>query len=155
MSDTSAERSRNWSPTVRQLADEAAQSLQLRRELAELELGHDRALLTRFACVGGVAMSLVIVGVTLLLVMAAWELSQITALSFSAWLALLGTVTLVPGAFWLARSVLRVRQEFCGLRGTLAELREDLAWWRDWTIQDSATSPTDGPDGGDPSPPVA
>lgn len=119
-------------PNLRHLAREATQSLQLRRELAELELGHDRILLQRFAGFGGVAIALIVIGTSLLLVTAAWELAAITQLSFTAWLALLGAACLVPGSWVLWRSIRTVRREFCGLRGTLAELREDLAWLREW-----------------------
>jgi uncharacterized membrane protein YqjE len=118
---------------LRQLAREATRSLNLRRELAELELGHDRVLIQRFASVGGCAIALIIIGVSLLLVTAAWELSAVTNLSFTAWLALLGVTCLVPGGWVLWGSVRTVRREFCGLRGTLTELREDLAWLREWT----------------------
>jgi uncharacterized membrane protein YqjE len=128
------------SPNLRQLTREATQSLQLRRDLAELELGHDRLLLQRFAIVGSLAASLVIVGISLLLATAAWELSHITNLSFSAWLALLGIACLVPGGWILWGSVRTVRQEFCGLRGTLSELREDLAWLREWTHRENDES---------------
>lgn len=122
---------------LRHLAREATQSLQLRRELAELELGHDRVLLQRFASFGGVAIALIVIGTSLLLVTAAWELAAITQLSFSAWLALLGAACLVPGNWVLWRSIRTVRREFCGLRGTLAELREDLAWLREWTQREN------------------
>lgn len=124
-------------PNLRQLAHEATQSLSLRRELAELELGHDRVLLRRFACFGGVAVALIVIGVSLLLVTAAWELSTVTQQSFTAWLVLLGAACLVPGSWVLWRSVRTLRREFCGLRGTLAELREDLAWVREWTNREN------------------
>ena len=132
MSDPQGTGSETRRPNLRQLAREATQSLNLRRELAELELGHDRVLIQRFAIVGGIAVALIVIGISLLLVTAAWELSAVTNLSFTAWLALFGAACLVPGSWVLWRSIRTLRREFCGLRGTMNELREDLAWLREW-----------------------
>lgn len=140
MSDAQGTSSETRQPNLRQLAREATQSLNLRRELAELELSHDRALIQRFASVGGVAVALIIVGVSLLLVTAAWELSTVTNLSFTAWLALFGAACLVPGSWVLWHSIRTLRREFCGLRGTLNELREDVAWLRDLTHREDDES---------------
>ena len=71
-----------------QIAGELAQAIQLRRDLAELEIRHDRALLKRFSLVGGIAAALVLCGVPLLLTAAAWELAQVTELGFAGWLIL-------------------------------------------------------------------
>jgi uncharacterized membrane protein YqjE len=140
MSDAQDSGNETRQPNLRQLAREATQSLNLRRELAELELSHDRILLQRFASIGGVAVALIVIGVSLLLVTAAWELSAVTNLSFTAWLALFGAACLVPGSWALWRSIRTLRREFCGLRGTLNELREDLAWLRDLTHREDVES---------------
>jgi uncharacterized membrane protein YqjE len=131
MSDAQDTGNETRQPNLRQMAREATQSLNLRRELAELELSHDRVLIQRFAGIGGVAVALIVIGISLLLVTAAWELSAVTNLSFTAWLALFGAACLVPGSWVLWRSIRTLRREFCGLRGTLNELREDVAWLRD------------------------
>ena len=136
---------RPWGPALQQLAGELNQSLQTRRELAELEIGHDRSLLRRFAMVGGAATGVLLIGVSLLLTAAAWELSQVTDLSFATWLTLLGIVLCVPGSLALARGIHTLRTEFCGLRGTLAELREDLAWLREWTHREGEEVEIQGP----------
>ena len=125
---------------ARQIAGELAEAIQLRRELAELEVRHDRALLKRFSLVGGLAAALLLCGVPLLLTAAAWWLAQVTELGFVGWLVGFGAVLVVPGTVGLAVGIRRLRGEFCGLQNTLAELREDSLWVREWAHQDLANS---------------
>ncbi|MHB8861793.1 MAG: phage holin family protein [Pirellulaceae bacterium] len=124
--------------TARQMAGELAQAIQLRRELVDLELRHDRVVLTRFLLVGGIAAAMVLCGVPLLLTAAAQELAQGTQLDLSAWLTLLGTGLVVPGTVALMLGIRRLRGEFCGLQNTLAELREDVIWMQEWATAASA-----------------
>lgn len=126
-----------WSASVREAAGELAHMLQLRRDLADLEIRHDRALLRRFALVGGTAALLVVCGLPLWLTAAAWTLAESTGWSFCFWLCLLGAVLVLPGLTAIGLSVRRLRAEFCGLRNTLAELREDAAWMREWAQQET------------------
>ena len=71
MSESRVHASGPWGPAARQTAGELAQMIQLRRELAELEVRHDRALVKRFLIVGGTAALLVVCGLPLLLTAAA------------------------------------------------------------------------------------
>lgn len=135
MNDPSVNTSVGWGATARQIAGELAQAIQLRRDLADLEIGHDRALLKRFSFVGGIAAAMVLCGVPLLLTAAALGLSQVTELGFSGWLVIFGVVLVVPGTVALVLGIRKLRREFCGLHNTLAELREDSVWLREWANQ--------------------
>lgn len=140
MNDSGLNTSTGWGANARQIAGELAEAIQLRRELAELEVRHDRALLKRFSLVGGLAAAMVLCGVPLLLTAAAWELAQVTELGFAGWLVGFGAAFVVPGTVGLAVGIRRLRGEFCGLQNTLAELREDSLWVREWAHQDLANS---------------
>jgi uncharacterized membrane protein YqjE len=144
MNDTSRNTSVGGGAIARQVAGELAQAIQLRKALADLEIRHDRALLKRFLLVGGIAAAMVLSGVPLLLTAAARGLSQVTDLGFSGWLVCFGVVLVVPGTVALLLGIRKLRCEFCGLRSTWAELREDAAWVREWANQgpaDSANTP--------------
>jgi len=78
-------------------AGEVARMLQLRRELAELEIRHDRSLVKRFLWVGVPAAVLVLCGLPLLLTAAALRLGQTTELEAALWLLFLGAVLVLPG----------------------------------------------------------
>ena len=142
MNDTSRHTSVGWGATARQIAGELAQAIQLRRDLADLEIRHDRALLKRFLLVGGIAAAMVLSGVPLLLTAAALGLSQVTDLGVADWLVFFGVVLVVPGTVALVLGIRKLRCEFCGLQSTLAELREDSAWVREWANQGRADSRT-------------
>ncbi len=129
--------SSDWGATARQTAGELARMMQLRRDLADLEIRHDRALVKRFLIVGGTAAVLVLCGLPLLLTSAALRLAQVTDLKAAVWLSFFGAVLVLPGIVALVLSVRRLRAEFCGLRSTLAELREDLVWIREWASQET------------------
>ena len=137
MTEPNASTSSPWGPTARQTAGELAHMIQLRRELAELEFRHDRALVKRFLMVGGTAAVLVVCGLSLLLTAAAWRLGQVTEFSPGAWLFFFGAVLVLPGTVAIVLSIRRLRAEFCGLRNTLAELHEDLVWIREWANQET------------------
>jgi hypothetical protein len=141
MNDSGLNTPVGWSLTARRMAGEFVQAIQLRRDLADLEMGHDRALLKRFALVGGISAALVLCGVPLLLTAAAVGLSQVTELGVASWLVFFGAVLVVPGAVALSLGIRKLRSEFCGLQNTLAELREDLVWVREWTESGSADAP--------------
>ncbi|MHB8970789.1 MAG: phage holin family protein [Pirellulaceae bacterium] len=147
MNDSNRRTAAGWGATARQIAGELVQAIQLRRDLADLEIRHDRALLKRFLLFGGLAAALVLSGVPLLLTAAALGLSQVTELSLANWLVLMGVVLVVPGTVALVFGIRKVCCEFCGLQSTLAELREDAAWVREWanrdfTDTDAANTPT-------------
>ena len=122
-----------WSPAARELAGEALEMLQLRRELAELEVRHDLRTGRRLLIVGGAGLVFLLSGLPLLLVAAARGLATWTNLGQTAWLLILGAVSLLWGGTVMWAAYRRFRQDFSGLEGTLAELNEDLVWLQDWT----------------------
>jgi cobalamin biosynthesis protein CobD/CbiB len=143
MSDDRDTSARRWSLEARQVGGELARMLQLRRELATLEFQHDRRLIRRFLLAGGVAAWLILSGCPLWLTAVALALSQVTTLSAVAWLSLGGVVLVLPGALLLVLATRQLRREFRGLHDTLAELREDLEWVREWVERDRAPSAED------------
>ena len=145
MNDTSVNASAGGRTTARQIAGELARAIQLRRDLADLEISHDRALLKRFLLVGGLSVAIVLSGVPLLLTAIALGLSQVTEVGLAGWLIFFGAVLVVPGTVALVLAIRKLRSEFCGLQNTRAELREDLVWVREWADQglaESANRPT-------------
>jgi uncharacterized membrane protein YqjE len=117
---------------TRQLRAELGRMLQLRRELATLEVHHDRRLIRRCLIVGSLGAAMTLVGLPLLLQIATQQLADLTTLSAAAWTLIMGAVLLVPGLLLVARAIGKFRSDFRGLRDTLAELNEDLIWLREW-----------------------
>ena len=54
-----------------------------------------------------------------------------------------GSVLLVLGLLSLLRVYRKIRSGFCGLSGTLAELKEDLVWLREWAGSEDASDVTE------------
>ncbi|MBM4094830.1 MAG: phage holin family protein, partial [Planctomycetes bacterium] len=140
MNSAHAETSASWSGRTRRLASELLRMVQLRRELAELEIRHDYRTLRRLAVVGGSGALLVVVGLPLLFVALAHGLANVTTLGVVSWLVILASTLMVPGATILMLAIRRFRAEFSGLRATRAELQEDLIWLREWHRPPDATS---------------
>jgi uncharacterized membrane protein YqjE len=128
-----------FSKRLRLLVTELNRSVELRRELAELEIAHDRRLLTRSAILGALGALVAIAGLVLLLQSLAMRLAEVTQLSATIWTLIVGLVCLVPGLLLLLRVYTKTKRGFCGLRGTRAELGEDLIWLREWTGAEETT----------------
>jgi uncharacterized membrane protein YqjE len=123
-----------WSAEARQLADNAVEMLELRRELAQLELQHDARVGKRLAIVGGVGAVLIVTAWPLLLSSLAHGLSKWTQLHSPAiWMLIVGGLSLFLGVGISWAAYQRFRADFTGLKCTLAELNEDLVWLREWT----------------------
>jgi uncharacterized membrane protein YqjE len=123
-----------WSSEARQLAANAVEMLELRRELAELEVRHDAQAGKRLGLVGGVAAVLIVTALPLLLTALAHGLAGWTRINDpSVWMLILGGFSLFLGAGLGWAAYRRFRSDFSGLRGTLAELQEDVVWLREWT----------------------
>jgi uncharacterized membrane protein YqjE len=120
------------------LAGELLRMAQLRRQLAALEIGHDRALLRRFLLVGGPGAVLTFIGAPLLLMVAARGIARALGWDDTASILAAGSLFALPGVIMLVLALRRLRAQFCGLRGTLAELNEDLVWLREWTERDDS-----------------
>ncbi len=127
-----------WSSDARQLAAQAVEMLEMRRELAELEIRHDALVGRRLAFVGGAAAVLVITALPLLLAALAHGLAEWTRIESPAlWMLLLGGFCLLLGAGIGWAAYRRFRNDFSGLRNTRTELQEDLVWLREWTRSES------------------
>ncbi len=131
MSETRDNATPVWKQRVRLFAVELREAVNLRRELATLEIEHDRQLLRRGIIVGGIGAIMAVVGLPLLLQGTAQWLATMTRLSVTTWTLIFGTLLLVPGTLLLVRTIRRSRSSFCGLRSTLPELNEDMVWFRD------------------------
>jgi uncharacterized membrane protein YqjE len=138
MNDSSATRTPSGPGPLKPLAGELLRMVQLRRELAALEIGHDRALLRRFLLVGGPAAVLTLVGAPLLLLAAARAVAHTLGWDETLSILAAGALFTLPGAVMLILAIRKLRAQFCALRGTLAELNEDLVWLREWTERDDA-----------------
>ncbi len=121
-----------WSRDARRLARDAIDSLQLRRDLLELELRHDFQSVRRLVVVGGIGAVLVLTGLPTLLFAAAHQLSLVTSLNVVAWTLILAVLVILPGIVVLGTAIARFRREFSGLEHSVAEFQEDLAWLREW-----------------------
>ncbi len=137
MSDSDNSGTSPWKNAARQWTAELGHMVALRRELAVLEINHDRQLTRRCLIAGTVGVVLVLVALSLLLSAAADFLAQVSPLDPTAWNAILGSLLVLPGVLLLILTIRKFRAEFCGLRGTRAELSEDLIWLREWTQADA------------------
>jgi uncharacterized membrane protein YqjE len=132
MSDAPTREHATWKAPFQRLAAELGRNFQLRRELATLEVAHDRQLLLRGAIMGGLGVLFAIVGLTQLVQSLAGYLAGVTTMGVIAWSLIIGITLLVPGLLVVAFVYRNLRTHFCGLQGTLAELQEDLVWLREW-----------------------
>ena len=142
MSDSQTIERSPWKQHLHGLVSELSQMLQLRRDLAALEIAHDRRLLRRAIILGGIGAVMVVTGLPLLLLAAAAKLGTVTQINGIGWTVILALALVAPGAWILAQTVRKTRSNFYALRGTLSELQEDLIWLRDWV--DSGQQSTEG-----------
>jgi len=115
------------------MADEVAQLATLRLRLAEIELRELVQTTRRFAISAGVAAILLLTSMPVFVVALSGWLGEVTFLSSTAWNGILGLLLAIAGltVFWL--SWRRFRRDFHGMEQSIEELREDLAWVREWT----------------------
>lgn len=133
MSDSATRRAYGKRKRLRPLLTELARLLQLRRQLAVLEWEHDRRLMQRVAVVGGLGAVFALVGLPLLVTAAAHALARaVDGIDVGTWCLVLGGGLTLPGLTLLVLAVRKLRADFCGLHGTLAELNEDGIWLREW-----------------------
>ncbi|MFO7903545.1 MAG: phage holin family protein [Planctomycetota bacterium] len=135
MSDARDAESPVWIQRLRAMAGELGRMVHLRRELAELELHHDYRNIRRLAVVGGLGLGFVLIGLSLLSSAAAHKLAAVTDVSAQGWMTGLGLVLILPGICILALGIKKFRADLRLFRGTVAELREDVAWLREWMQQ--------------------
>jgi uncharacterized membrane protein YqjE len=127
---------------------DVAEMFELRRRLAELEIKSDIAASRRLAVFGGIGAVLALAGLPIVLMtLAAYADAHWTNVSFP-WISLAsGAALLVAGALLMLAAWRRFRYEFLGLRETLAELREDVVWLREWVGDANGGDSDEGVDG--------
>ncbi len=143
MSETSPPRFTALGADAGRLFPQLAEMLSARRELAELEVRTDVASAKRLAVGGAIGAVLALCGLPLLLVAAAETLAVQFGHDHLGWLLGLGIAAIVIGLLIVWRAWRRFRTSFIGLEQSLAELKEDLAWLREWAGKMEAHSPGD------------
>lgn len=143
MHETEATLSGTWRNQAKALVGDVVRAVQLRRELAELEVWHDVRAARRLAFVGGVGALLVVTGLPVYVICAVHSLAAHTSLGFIGWALILASLLVVPGMITLAVAVARFRSDFSGLRRTLTELNEDMVWLREWVERQEGADTAD------------
>ena len=127
---------------VGRLRQDLGEMLAARLELAQLEAMEASRQTARCGIVLAVALLLLLSSLPVAVVTVALAVATYFEQSTIAWLAGSAVLLVAIAALisWLA--VRNYRRNFTGLRDTLAELREDLVWLREWSGQaDQANAP--------------
>ena len=132
----------SWTEEWGRLFSDFVDLLVLRRQLAELEVRNDLRQIKRLGIFGGLGLTQCLVGMAVLAVLAGSLIDQWIATSAipgpRPWGSLgLGVVLILSGLETLRRSWNRFQREFSGLKESIAELREDAVWLREWSVSDS------------------
>ncbi len=131
MIDATRSSSRTFTSELRGTWRDVAELLNLRRRLAEQELRGDMAAVRRFAVVAIVSACSALMGLSLLTTALVLQLEHGLGLE-SHWLTVgIGAGVLLLGVGVCAAAGLRFRRQFSGLKQTIHELKEDLAWIRE------------------------
>ena len=118
--------------SVAGLRDELRTLVNLRWELARLEIAEARQAARRFVYAAIPCAMMAAAVVPLVAVAAAERLAGVARLGKLGWLVVFAAAlaALATGLGWWAWR--RFRRDFNGLAQTREELREDLAWLREW-----------------------
>ena len=132
----------SWTEEWGRLFSDFVALLVLRRQLAELEVRNDLRQIKRLGIFGGLGLTQCLVGMAVLAVLAGSLIDQWIATTTipgpRPWGSLcLGVVLILSGLETLRRSWNRFQREFSGLKESIAELREDAVWLREWSVSDS------------------
>jgi len=110
----------------------------LRWELASLEVRASAAAVKRLVIVLAVVGVMALSALPILAVaLAQWLAGR--PFSFAGWLLIFGLGLLVGGCVVGVLAWRRFRQRFAGMEQTIEELREDLAWLKQWAGRDEAS----------------
>jgi hypothetical protein len=110
------------------LAADLHEMIQLRWELARLEIQADLSRIKRLAFIWGVAGVMAMTAVPLLATCLAETLDGWQGIARRGWLLIFGLTLLGTAAIGIYGSWFWFRRRFTGLQETLEELREDLQW---------------------------
>jgi type VI protein secretion system component VasK len=124
---------------IRSLTDDVRETLQLRWELARLEIQADLARLKCLVFIWGIAAVMALTALPLLATALADTLDGWHGIARRGWLlifglALLGVAVISAYGCWLW-----FRRRFIGLQESLEELREDLEWAKETTNAEDRT----------------
>jgi uncharacterized membrane protein YqjE len=124
----------------RRLRNDLGEMLAARAALAQLELAESARQTARCGVVLTVAVVLLVSAVPMTVATLALACAACFAQPPIAWLAASALLLVLVAALiaWLA--LRNFRRDFIGLRDTLAELREDLVWFREWNGQAAAAA---------------
>ena len=132
-----------WPAQWRRMFRDVAEMFTLRHQLAALEVRNDLVQFKRFVIVGVLGLVQCTAGMAVLAVLIghwldSW-LASSTSLSDPAWGSFtLGVALMLSGTATTYRGWHRFQREFSGLRESIAEFREDVAWLREWSLLETA-----------------
>ena len=145
----------SWTGEWSRLFSDFVELLTLRRQLAELEVRNDLYQIKRLAIFSGLGSAQCLIGMAVLAVLAGSLIDEWFATStlpiVRPWGSLiLGVGFVACGAETLRRGWSRFQREFSGLQESIAELREDAVWLREWSafelpkseVADEVSDPT-------------
>lgn len=118
----------NLQAELRGLTADVREMLQLRWELARLEIQTDLSSLKRLAFIWGTAIVMALTALPLLATCLAETLDGWQGIARRSWLLIFGLTLLVAAAICAYGCWRWFRRRFVGLQETLEELREDLEW---------------------------
>ncbi len=110
--------------------DDAAEMVNLRRQLVESELKQDRQSMVRFVVIATPALVLAVCGLSLLLWLLLWNAAQSTSWSVTATFLVAAIALIIAGSVVTVLAWRKLNRELCLLRDSMAELREDIEWLR-------------------------
>jgi len=130
-----AEKTNNARPAspVRLLCDDLRQGVELRWQLARLEVESDLRSAKQLIIGLSLAAVTALAALPVLVVCLAQLLNGFLGLGSAAWLAILGFALMLIGPAVGYAAWRRFRRRFVGLQQTLEELQEDFVWLREWT----------------------
>ncbi|MEE3370270.1 MAG: phage holin family protein [Planctomycetota bacterium] len=145
MSERARVETPSWAGELRRLFSDFVDLLALRRQLAELEVHNDLRQIKRLGIFGGLGLTQCLVGMAVLAVLVGslidqWIATSVVPISRPWGSLLLGAGFIVCGLETLRRSWNRFQRDFSGLKESIAELREDAAWLREWSVSESLKS---------------
>lgn len=132
----------SWTGEWGRLFSDFVELLMLRRQLAELEVRNDIRQIKRLGIFGGVGLTQCLIGMAVLAVLVGslidhWIVTSTVPVPRPWGSLVLGVGFIACGLETLRRSWHRFQREFSGLKESIAELREDAEWLREWSVSES------------------
>lgn len=124
---------------VRRAWSEMSEMVALRRRLAESELRSDLAASKQLAWSVGIGVVAALTGLSVLVMSLAAFADRQWNFAFPWFSTAAGGALLVGGLLFAWAAWWRFRRNFLGFQQSLAELKEDLVWLREWSGDDEDT----------------